>query len=189
MFTHRDLAEVTRRSARPASPARLYRAQWGSNRVETVFLRKPTDWRNAGLSRNYSDLRGFQQFRAERQKPIPANSIGFLRKEKTRVFCEAAAPHEIKPPEGTQGVGGWRPRLADTAPGWAGVRLQASEPAAVRVSLCVMWGAFVPVRPDLRAGVEAVAWPLPARLAARPRMPRVWRPVPSPSGWMGRKSF
>jgi hypothetical protein len=103
LFTNRGLAEVTRRSARPASPARLYRAQWGSNRVETVFLRKPTDRRNAGLSRNYSNLGGFQQFRTERQKPIPANSIGFLRKEKTRVFCEAAAPRKTACQKGPKG--------------------------------------------------------------------------------------
>ena len=103
LFTHRDLAEVTRRPARPASPAALYRAQWGFNRVEKVFLRKPTDWCNAGLSRNYSDLGGFRQFRTERQKPFPANSIGFLRKEKTRVFCEAAAPRKTACQKGPKG--------------------------------------------------------------------------------------
>jgi hypothetical protein len=103
LFTHRDLAEVTRRSARPASPTRLYRAQWGSNRVETVFLPKSADWGNAGLSRNYSDLGGFQQFRTERQKPFLANSIGFLRKEKTRVFCEAAAPRKTACQKGPKG--------------------------------------------------------------------------------------
>ena len=100
LFIHRGLAEVTRR---PASPAQLYRAQWGSNRVEAVFLRKSTGWRNARLSRNYSDLGGFQQFRTERQKPFPANSIGFLRKEKTRVFCEAAAPRKTACQKGPKG--------------------------------------------------------------------------------------
>ncbi len=103
LFIHRGLAEVTRRSARPASPAPLYRAQWGSIRVEAVFLRKSTGWCNARLSRNYSDLGGFQQFRIERKKPFPANSIRFLRKEKTRVFCEAAAPRKTACQKGPKG--------------------------------------------------------------------------------------
>ena len=107
LFSHRDLAEVTRRSARPASPTALYRAQWGSIRVEAVFLRKSTGWCNARLSRNYSDLGGFQQFRTERQKPFPANSIGFLRKEKTRVFCEAAAPRKTAHRKGPKGGPCW----------------------------------------------------------------------------------
>jgi hypothetical protein len=84
--------------------------------VEAVFLRKSTGWCNARLSRNYSDLGGFQQFRTERQKPFPANSIGFLRKEKTRVFCEAAAPRKTarqKGPKGALSVSAWAPRCGD----------------------------------------------------------------------------
>jgi hypothetical protein len=71
--------------------------------VETVFLRKSADWCSAGLSRNYSGLGGFQQFRRERQKPFPANSIGFLKKEKSRVFCEAAAPRNTAHQKGPKG--------------------------------------------------------------------------------------
>ena len=72
--------------------------------MELVFLRKSTDWCNARLSRNYSDLGDLQQFRIERKKPFPANSIGLLRKEKTRVFCEAAAPRMTACQKGPKGT-------------------------------------------------------------------------------------
>ncbi len=43
------------------------------------------------------------------KKPFPANSIGFLRKEKTRVFCEAAAPRKTACQKGPKGsLGGFR---------------------------------------------------------------------------------
>ena len=38
------------------------------------------------------------------RKPFPANSIGFLKKEKTRVFCEAAAPRKTARQKGPKGA-------------------------------------------------------------------------------------